>query len=294
MILKEARHGLGKHVETVGLSGAIFYVHTLYFNGLLYNVCLPLVKVSVLCFYRRIFSITKRTRQVLWITTGVTVAWCISMVTACLLECVPVNAIWTPTIKGKCIDVLKFYYGSAGSSIVLDFALLVIPVPLVWRLHMDWSHKVALSTTFLLGYLNPVISFVRLAYLIKVGPKIKDPDVTWNYFDLSAWSIAEVSVALISAHIPSLQFLFTRFVKNIKRRSTRSSSHGTRAGRHDTHSIIKRGVARQDGGFQRLEDERSALGLNRIHDQYGVSAYSQDYSASDNEFELERSNIIVP
>ena len=194
MILKEARHGLGKHVETVGLSGAIFYVHTLYFNGLLYNVCLPLVKVSVLCFYRRIFSITKRTRQVLWITTGVTVAWCISMVTACLLECVPVNAIWTPTIKGKCIDVLKFYYGSAGSSIVLDFALLVIPVPLVWRLHMDWSHKVALSTTFLLGYLwvlpqsqrfrmltfdrNPVISFVRLAYLIKVGPKIKDPDVT--------------------------------------------------------------------------------------------------------------------
>lgn len=153
MILIGAQHGLGKHVEVAGPSGAIFYLHTLYFDGLVYNVCLTTVKISVLCFYQRIFSITRRARQVLWITAGVTIAWCISVVMTCLLECIPIKAVWTPTIKGKCIDALQFYYGSAGSSIILDFALLAIPVPFLWRLHMDWSHKVALMTTFLLGYL---------------------------------------------------------------------------------------------------------------------------------------------
>ena len=197
MILLEAQHGLGRHIEAVGQNGAIFYLHTLYFDGLVYNVCLALVKVSVLCFYQRVFSTTKRTRQLLRITAGIVIAWCISVVMPLLLECLPINSMWNPTIKGKCIDVLPFYYGSAGSSIVLDFILLVTPVPFLWRLHMDWSHKIALLTTFLLGYLwvlpssqglvqltihrNPIISFVRLAYLIKLGPRISEPDMTCRF-----------------------------------------------------------------------------------------------------------------
>lgn len=153
MILLDAQHGLGEHVEVAGPSGVMFYMHTLYVDGLVYNLCLATVKISVLCFYQRIFSVTKRTRQVLWITAGITIAWCVSVEMACLFECIPIKAVWTPTIKAKCIDALQFYYGSAGSSIVLDFALLAIPVPLLWQLHMDWSHKAALMTTFLLGYL---------------------------------------------------------------------------------------------------------------------------------------------
>ena len=193
----EGQHGLGKHVEVAGADGAIFYAHTLYVNGLIYNICLTAVKLSVLCFYQRVFATTKGTRQVLRITAGIVIAWCLSVVMTCLFECVPIKSVWTPSIKGKCIDLLPFYYGSAGTSIVLDFILLVIPVPFLWRLHMDWSHKIALLTTFLLGYLwvfpwsqgliqltiyrNPIISFVRLAYMIKLGPKIHDKDITCRF-----------------------------------------------------------------------------------------------------------------
>lgn len=62
---------------------------------------------------------------------------------------------------------------------------------------MDWSHKIAVLTTFLLGYLwvlpssqgfvhltiyrNPIVSFVRLAYLIKLGPKISGQDITCRF-----------------------------------------------------------------------------------------------------------------
>ncbi len=117
MILTEAQHGLGRHIEAVGPNGALFYLRTLYVDGLVYNVCLALVKISVLCFYQRVFSTTKRTRQLLRITAGLVLAWCISVVVTCVLECLPIKSSWTPTMKGKCIDVLQFYYGSAGSSI---------------------------------------------------------------------------------------------------------------------------------------------------------------------------------
>ena len=150
----ESRHHLGQHIEVAGPQAALFYVKTLYADGLVYNFCLTLVKLSVLCFYQRIFATTIRARRVLWITAGITIAWCISVVLVCVLECIPVRASWDPSIhEKKCIDFLRFYYGSAGSSIVLDFILLIIPVPFLWRLHMDWSNKVALTMTFLLGYL---------------------------------------------------------------------------------------------------------------------------------------------
>lgn len=197
VIVIEAQHGLGRHIEEAGPNDALFYLRGLYVDGLVYNVCLALVKVSVLCFYQRVFSTTKRTRRLLRIAIGLVIAWCISVVMTCLLECLPIKSAWTPTVKGKCIDVLQFYYGSAGSSIVLDFILLVTPVPFLWRLHMDWSHKIALLTTFLLGYLwvlpliqgfvrltiyrNPIVSFVRLAYLIKLGPKISEQDITCRF-----------------------------------------------------------------------------------------------------------------
>ena len=153
MIPIEAQHGLGRHVEAAGPNAAIFYLHALYVDGLVYNFCLTLVKLSVLCFYQRVFATTKGTRQVLRITAGIVIAWFLSVMMVCLLECLPIKSGWTPSIKGECIDFLRFYYGSAGSSIVLDFILLVIPVPFLWRLHRDWSHKIALLTTFLLGYL---------------------------------------------------------------------------------------------------------------------------------------------
>ena len=134
----------------------------------------------------------------LWITAGLAIAWSISVVSVCMLECIPIRAAWDPSIHDKkCINILRFYYGSLSSRIVLEFILLIIPVPFVWRLHMNWPHKVALTMTFLLGYLcvfgnfdnshlltsyrNPVLSFVRLAYVIQLGPKINKADVTCRY-----------------------------------------------------------------------------------------------------------------
>lgn len=112
--------------------------------------------------------------------------------------------------------------------------------------------------------------------------------------DLTEWSIAECSVALISAHIPSLQYLFTRFVKQLQQSSTKSVMHGGQLSSDGTRLVTKRGITRHDGGFQRLEGSRIALGFNQTPHQYRVSASRKNHAVSADDLELDDSNTRVP
>ena len=65
------------------------------------------------------------------------------------------------------------------------------------------------------------------------------------------------------------------------------SSDGTRL-------VTKRGVNRHDGGFQRLEGSRTALGFNQIPHQYRVSASTRNHAVAADDLELDHSNIRAP
>ncbi len=125
----------------------------LYNDGWVYNFALLLVKISVLCFYQRIFVTARATKQLLWITGGLASVWFTSMTLAVIFECTPIRAAWDVEVNGGCINRWSFYMGSAVPSIVLDLILLIIPVPFLWRLQMGTSQKIGLTVTFLLGYL---------------------------------------------------------------------------------------------------------------------------------------------
>lgn len=108
-----------------------------------------------------------------------------------------------------------------------------------------------------------------------------------NFVDLTMWSIAECSVALISAHVPSLHFLFTRFVKKFKRQTTSNTKNSTVLDTDQAGSIQKHGLSRQDSSFHRLPDEQAGPGFTDDFDQYGVSACAMKYGGKDEEIELE-------
>ena len=112
--------------------------------------------------------------------------------------------------------------------------------------------------------------------------------------DLTEWSIAECSVALISAHIPSLQFLFTRFVKELQQSNTKAVVDGGQVSSDGTRLITKRGITRHDGGFQRLEGSRTALGLNQTPHQYRVSASTKNHAVAADDLELDYTNTGAP
>lgn len=82
---------------------------------------------------------------------GAAVAWGAATFLAAALQCRPLAAFWDQSIDGHCFNGLQYILGVQGVNIALDFAILCLPMPMVWRLHRPWQDKAALSVVFALG-----------------------------------------------------------------------------------------------------------------------------------------------
>lgn len=77
----------------------------------------------------------------------------------CLISavtCIPFRKLWMPTIPGGCINLPKLYYGSQIPNIVTDAIILVMPMNVVWNLHVSKARKSLLLGIFALGFLYAV------------------------------------------------------------------------------------------------------------------------------------------
>lgn len=69
-----------------------------------------------------------------------------------LMQCTPISFVWDKTIlDGTCIDVVSFYFGTAGISTFTDLWILVMPMPMVWGLHLPLRQRVIIMVLFALG-----------------------------------------------------------------------------------------------------------------------------------------------
>ena len=69
-----------------------------------------------------------------------------------IFQCSPVPYAWDKTIEdGKCFNELSFARFMAIPNVVDGFVMLVMPIPLVWKLELAIQQKIALTATFLHG-----------------------------------------------------------------------------------------------------------------------------------------------
>ena len=73
----------------------------------------------------------------LYVIGFVIVAWWLASVLAIIFICHPVQFFWDKTIPGgHCGSDSGILYGVAGPNIATDIAVLVLPLPMIWRLQM--------------------------------------------------------------------------------------------------------------------------------------------------------------
>lgn len=72
-----------------------------------------------------------------------------------IFQCWPVRAIWDKTITdAKCLPVsTAIGFTGAGLSIVEDFIILLLPLPLVWKLQMGTKKKAGVMFLISVGSL---------------------------------------------------------------------------------------------------------------------------------------------
>ena len=119
-------------------------------NEIVYNPAVVAIKSSILLLYRRLFP-GRHFHIILWCVGGFVLSYSIAQCLVEVFECSPVNSLWNPQVKGECIDLSSELIASSVLNVVTDVFLLVLPLPILWRLQISMKRKLELIGIFLLG-----------------------------------------------------------------------------------------------------------------------------------------------
>lgn len=126
---------------------------------------------------------------------------------------------WDTSLKGHCIQTQPFYFALGGTSIALDFIIIALPLPVLWKLQLRTKQKVFLAALFALGFFVTIVQFIRIF-------TVKDLKTYTDSKNIVLWSLVEVSLGVSPLFIADLWSLRTASRKlNIETCSGRCLLH---------------------------------------------------------------------
>ncbi|KAF1996320.1 hypothetical protein P154DRAFT_498638 [Amniculicola lignicola CBS 123094] len=185
---------------------------------ILYLTSTSLIKISILCFYRRITSGSISKVFVYWVWGSIVfvIVYCITFIFTIVFSCVPVEGYWHMfDLAWRLKHELKCHNeGAEIVSVVVistlqDFVICALPIVLVWNLQIPRRQKAALIGIFGLGLLTCVCGIMRTYYAIYVY--YFTYDITWWANPGWVWTALEADLGVICASAPALKIFFRRY-----------------------------------------------------------------------------------
>ncbi|KAI1023956.1 hypothetical protein LB504_005289, partial [Fusarium proliferatum] len=195
-----------------------------------YTFAIAFAKLAILMFYWRIFKFST-IRLAIRVLLVLTVSWFLLRLFLVTLRCVPIQALWDDSIKdAKCkIDAATFFFSTILTHVILDVAILVLPVVEVAKLRLAVGQKVAVISLFMFGALVCFLSIFVLIQSRKFDSKSKEVNLQMG--DHTAWAVAEVNLAVVSASLPLLRPILRKVIPG--------SIFTTRSRSKTTHSLTQ-------------------------------------------------------
>lgn len=125
-----------------------------------YAVAITLIKLSMLCFYLRLF-VNRSMRIATKATIAFVVIWSTANILQIFLICRPFSKTYDPTVtEGSCGDQVGSFIALGASNAVTDMVILLLPMSTVLGLKMADKTKAALVGVFAVGLLYVPIPVV--------------------------------------------------------------------------------------------------------------------------------------
>ena len=112
----------------------------------LYVVGILLIKYSILLLYRRVFP-GQTFYKYLIATALLIMAWALAAFFCDTFTCYPIESQWDSSVEGTCIDYGTVTFIMGIANVIIDFILLGLPLPILWKLQMSTRRKILLSFT---------------------------------------------------------------------------------------------------------------------------------------------------
>lgn len=133
----------------------------------LYGIIMATVKTSVLCLYKRIFP-SVGFHRVTYLAMGVLWIWAVVNFLICILQCIPISAVWSAESGWVCLDMVTILTAMGGVNAGTDVMVLSLPISQLLKLQMSKFRKILVVGIFLSGGLTTIVGIVRTIYISRI------------------------------------------------------------------------------------------------------------------------------
>ena len=122
-------------------------------NEILWTLVNGLMRLAAIMAIDRMFGTFKSVR---YSTLGLSVViglHSLATVLTTLLICRPVAAAWDSDVSGECGDQVVAYVALESVGALIDLVILIIPIPVIWKLQFCQQKKLGVSILLSVGVL---------------------------------------------------------------------------------------------------------------------------------------------
>ncbi|KAK3360440.1 hypothetical protein B0T25DRAFT_130115 [Lasiosphaeria hispida] len=275
IIMLQIKVGLGRQLTFPEVPG---FLQALWATIPVYNLALILCKLSITVQCYRVLRTPKmqrffRTYFVFLVVYGL---WTFF---SSIMTCWPVEAYWLAVtgMQGVCLNKGVLTFSNAGINIATDLILIVVPVPLLWRLQIPKKQKIILMGLFCVGALAVVTSIIRLQslYMIAIAPQAEQSVMGVS---IAIWSCIEINTAIICASIPAIKPLVVKAFPKMLLSSLYARTKGAAAyyastrsaGKEDTRVHESSSGSKAHGGSALRSSTRTAIQVEQSFEMRSV------------------------
>jgi hypothetical protein len=131
-----------------------------------------MIKVLLILMLKRIFYPFGNLAILIRILLGFILAYYSAILLVRVFVCTPIPAFWNG--NGSCVNLEAVFIVDSFVSLITDAAILILPIALVWNLHLPFGKKVKIAGLLGAGGLATVSNIYRL-WLAFHSLATKDP-----------------------------------------------------------------------------------------------------------------------
>jgi len=145
-------------------------------------------------------------KVVLWGLVVVQVGDLIAADVIQLLECQPIQAMWSQVEGAVCLTSDQMHwdvYTFIVLSLLCDFVFAILPMVIIWRLNRPLLERVLVTILMMLGLLATVAASFKIYYTATID--LGAPDASYREMPCNIWMRVEENVLIIAACAPLLK-----------------------------------------------------------------------------------------
>ncbi|KUI72102.1 hypothetical protein VM1G_08049 [Cytospora mali] len=193
--------GVGMHMADATTEQTVMALKLFVAAPLMWATSTVLIKLSILFFYISIFTMSN-IRTAVYILITLVIALFTAVILESFLLCRPFAFTWDKTIPGGvCGSSTEAYLAIAIVNLVIDLAVVFLPMPILWRLQMPFAKKLAISAILALGLLICGLTAARIKSVVELDSL----DFTYTVVPDLIFGALEVELGIVNACLPIMR-----------------------------------------------------------------------------------------